>query len=469
MFHSKWHSKALLAVLLSLFQSSSSFGFQQPLKQLSLRTFSVATTSSTRLSSTAGEKKVNEETADDVDDNQKKDDFIVQALEEGDPKSLGLTTEKQPAFQVEDYVFVGDHDAMKKDKALHALSSERHVWRQFRNQDAEEYLPLDIILERTWDTAEDVYMHLKRAGLEDMNKIDQDLTPEQEASRKTIVVLGSGWAAHSLMKVVDCRKIRLIIVSPTNHFVFTPMLSSAAVGTVHYQSMTEAVRASNPMIHDYIEGQATGIDVNSKKVKVQLKYKDEGGNPTSLDLNYDHLVVAVGSQVFDFNTPGVREHALKLKSIDDARKIRTALGECFERASAPDVAGNVAEQSRRVTFLIAGGGTLRYVTFGSIRLFLSLPYTISIFANSICSCWLVAGPTGVEVNYYFSNNSMLLFGCRVLHVAHPTLLSLFVLVGGRTVRLVQRSHSRSQGYLPETCQLHQSHLGRGRTDPCTAF
>jgi hypothetical protein len=106
-------------------------------------------------------------------------------------------------------------------------------------------LPLDVLMERTLDTFEDIAVHLRRIPFE---KGEQQLTKEEAETRKTVVVLGSGWAAHALMKVVDCRKIRLIIVSPVNHFVFTPMLASAAVGTVEYRSMTEAVRAVNPCL-----------------------------------------------------------------------------------------------------------------------------------------------------------------------------------------------------------------------------
>ena len=37
-------------------------------------------------------------------------------------------------------------------------------------------------------------------------------------------VLGSGWGAQSLMKVVDTDTFDVIVVSPRNHFVFTQML-----------------------------------------------------------------------------------------------------------------------------------------------------------------------------------------------------------------------------------------------------
>ena len=44
------------------------------------------------------------------------------------------------------------------------------------------------------------------------------------SSRPVVLILGSGWAAHSLMKVVDTDAFEVIMVSPRNHFLFTPML-----------------------------------------------------------------------------------------------------------------------------------------------------------------------------------------------------------------------------------------------------
>ena len=112
--------------------------------------------------------------------------------------------------------------------------------------------------------------------------------------------MGSGWAAHALMKVANCNKLRIIVVSPSNHFVFTPMLASAATGTVEYRSMTEAVRSANGMIEEYIEGKAVGVDIEKRKVTVRLNsllddYRE--GDPPEIDLEYDHLVVAVGCKV----------------------------------------------------------------------------------------------------------------------------------------------------------------------------
>ena len=52
------------------------------------------------------------------------------------------------------------------------------------------------------------------------------------AEKPVLLVLGSGWGSHALSKIVDTELFDVVIVSPTNHFCFTPMLPSAAVGTV---------------------------------------------------------------------------------------------------------------------------------------------------------------------------------------------------------------------------------------------
>ncbi len=60
-------------------------------------------------------------------------------------------------------------------------------------------------------------------------------------------------------------------------------------------------------------------------------------------------------KVDDKGVPGASK-SLRLKSCDDARRLRTAVGECFEYASRPDVAKNHKERTKRATFLVVGGG-----------------------------------------------------------------------------------------------------------------
>jgi hypothetical protein len=156
-----------------------------------------------------------------------------------------------------DFALVSKKDA-QNDPIMRLVSSELGI-REFLDDKSDRNplrdpssklpdssnLPLDVLFQRTLDTIEDVAVHLRRLPHGEGKQI---FTREEDQARKTVVLLGSGWAAHAFMKVIDCRKIRLIVVSPVNHFVFTPMLASSAVGTVEYRSMTETVRAANPCI-----------------------------------------------------------------------------------------------------------------------------------------------------------------------------------------------------------------------------
>ncbi|KAG7367357.1 FAD-dependent pyridine nucleotide-disulfide oxidoreductase [Nitzschia inconspicua] len=267
----------------------------------------------------------------------------------------------------EDLVITNDED-FKNDKIMKLMRSEVGVKEVLQRSEFETWkgasflpdssnLPLDVLMERTLDTFEDVAVHLRRIPYENGGQL---LTKEEDATRKTVVVLGSGWAAHALMKVVDCRKIRLVIVSPVNHFVFTPMLASASVGTVEYRSMTEAVRSTNPCMEAYFEGKAIDLDLENKTVTVKLNKLLDGvreGESPQLELSYDHLVVSVGCKVDGRGVPGV-EKCLRLKTLDDARKLRQSLCETFEYASRPEVAGPDAsnERTKRATIAICGGG-----------------------------------------------------------------------------------------------------------------
>jgi NADH dehydrogenase FAD-containing subunit len=63
------------------------------------------------------------------------------------------------------------------------------------------------------------------------------------------------------------------------------------------------------------------------------------------------------------------EKALRLKTLDDARKLRQAIGECFEYSSRPDVAGpdKTQERTNRATIVICGGGPTGIEIAGEIH------------------------------------------------------------------------------------------------------
>ncbi len=86
----------------------------------------------------------------------------------------------------------------------------------------------NTIFGRTLDTLEDAFRVASRLPVE-KGWVER---PPLEESCPDLVVLGSGWAAHALLKIVDTTKTRLTVISPSNHFVFTPSKYSTPDYTV---------------------------------------------------------------------------------------------------------------------------------------------------------------------------------------------------------------------------------------------
>eukprot|EP00026_Physarum_polycephalum_P007723 Phypoly_transcript_07788.p1 GENE.Phypoly_transcript_07788~~Phypoly_transcript_07788.p1 ORF type:complete len:439 (+),score=51.05 Phypoly_transcript_07788:166-1482(+) len=167
--------------------------------------------------------------------------------------------------------------------------------------------------------------------------------------RQKIIVLGTGWGAFRFIKSVDCNQYKVIVVSPRNHFLFTPLLASTTVGTLEFRSVVEPIRKTRQHRMEYYQAECT--DINPVEKKVTLKGV-LGGEP--FEMKYDKLVVAVGARNNTFNIPGVVEHAFFLKELHHARAIRKRILNCFEQAAMPNISH--AERERLLSFVVVGGG-----------------------------------------------------------------------------------------------------------------
>ncbi|KAJ9065765.1 NADH:ubiquinone oxidoreductase [Entomophthora muscae] len=180
--------------------------------------------------------------------------------------------------------------------------------------------------------------------------------PEAADGRKRVVILGTGWGATSLVKSLDPREYEVVIVSPRNYFLFTPLLPSCTVGTLEHRSIMESIRYITRHKQGrfrFVEGECTKIDPENKKVIVQDKSELHGAT-TESELKYDYLVIGVGAETATFGIPGVKEHACFLKEIWDAKKIRSRLSSCIE--SAAFSGQDPKEQERLLHMVVVGGG-----------------------------------------------------------------------------------------------------------------
>lgn len=172
--------------------------------------------------------------------------------------------------------------------------------------------------------------------------------------KKQLVIIGSGFAAFSLLKNIDLRHYDPTIVSRRNHFLYTPLLPSTVVGTVEFRSVVESLRGFRPGVK-FVQGNATSVDAENNKVRCCSL-----DGATSWDLDFDSLVIAVGASCETFGIPGVRENCCFLKELADARQIRSAVIDSLEAASLPGIMEDKMDQLLHFVGVGAGATGVRF-------------------------------------------------------------------------------------------------------------
>jgi NADH:quinone reductase (non-electrogenic) len=167
-------------------------------------------------------------------------------------------------------------------------------------------------------------------------------------SRPNLTILGSGFAAFSILKEIDEKLYDVVLVSPRNHFLFTPLLPSTTVGTIEFRSIIEPIRTARKGMR-YYQASCMAIDLTDRTLLCE-----SARDSSAFTVRYDRLVIAVGAAVNTYGIPGVEEHAYLLKEAADARLIRQKIIDCLEQASIP---GLSEDQRRRLLhFVVVGGG-----------------------------------------------------------------------------------------------------------------
>ncbi|KAI0603209.1 hypothetical protein F4775DRAFT_587728 [Biscogniauxia sp. FL1348] len=193
----------------------------------------------------------------------------------------------------------------------------------------------------------------------------EQFTPDPE--KKTLVVLGTGWGSVALLKKLDTANYNVVVISPRNYFLFTPLLPSCTTGNIEHRSIMEPVRQilrHKKAAVKFYEAEATKIDTARKVIKISDN-SDVKGNINETEVPYDMLVIGVGAENATFGIPGVRENSCFLKEIRDAQAIRTKIMDCVETAAFKDQ--EPSEVDRLLHMVVVGGGPTGVEFAGELR------------------------------------------------------------------------------------------------------
>ncbi|MFJ6631794.1 NAD(P)/FAD-dependent oxidoreductase [Streptomyces sp. NPDC091376] len=175
--------------------------------------------------------------------------------------------------------------------------------------------------------------------------------PAPQRAKPHVVIVGGGFGGVGAVRELDRRVARgldahVTLISDSNSLLFTPLLVGVASSTVEARHVSAPVRAG--LDHaSFLHGRVVSIDTQTRHAYVSA------GKEGMVRVPYDELVLAVGAVPHFFDLPGVGEHAYPMKSLDDAARLRNQVLSALERA---DLEPDPAEQTRLLTFVVAGGG-----------------------------------------------------------------------------------------------------------------
>jgi NADH:ubiquinone reductase (non-electrogenic) len=159
-----------------------------------------------------------------------------------------------------------------------------------------------------------------------------------------------------MLKGLDTENYNVVVVSPRNYFLFTPLLPSCTTGLIEHRSIMEPVRTilrHKKRAVKFLEAEASTIDPD-RKILTIVDTSEVQGATSKTEIHYDMLVVGVGAENATFGINGVKEHSCFLKEISDAQRIRKKIMDCVETASFQDRSG--AEIDRLMHMVVVGGG-----------------------------------------------------------------------------------------------------------------
>lgn len=173
---------------------------------------------------------------------------------------------------------------------------------------------------------------------------------------KKILILGGGFGGVRCALDLDKKfkgQVQITLVDKNSYHLFLPSLYEVASIYEKNPLSSEdpfAVKIRKTVCIPYgeifsgkninfIQAEVSDVDLKTKNVRTK------GGEV----LEYDYLVIALGSQTADFGIPGVREYAYQFKGIDDAVAINVKLGKLVKKMAS-------GEKMDSLKILVGGAG-----------------------------------------------------------------------------------------------------------------
>ncbi|MEU0820105.1 NAD(P)/FAD-dependent oxidoreductase [Streptomyces mirabilis] len=177
---------------------------------------------------------------------------------------------------------------------------------------------------------------------------------------REIVIVGGGYAgfyaAWGLEKRLGTAEARITVVDPRPYMTYQPFLPEVTAGSVEARHAAVSLRRHLRRAR-LIAGTVTAIRHADRTITVRP------ANGADYELRYDTIVVTAGAVTRTFPIPGLAQHAIGLKHVEEAVAIRDRLMTAFDQAASLPPG---AERRRLLTVTFVGGGFSGVEGFGEL-------------------------------------------------------------------------------------------------------
>jgi len=187
--------------------------------------------------------------------------------------------------------------------------------------------------------------------------------PEQSPNKRRVLILGGGFGG-----IATARQLRhlfkkdagveITLVNRDNYSVFTPLLASAASGSIETLHILNPIRRMIPGIAFRAE-EVLGIDLQRRIVTTTSPITGREAR-----LAFDHLVLGLGNTINLASMPGAAQHGKTMKSLGDALHLRNHVISMLEAA---DLETDPNIRQELLTFVVAGAGYSGVETVGELN------------------------------------------------------------------------------------------------------
>ncbi len=167
-----------------------------------------------------------------------------------------------------------------------------------------------------------------------------------------IVIIGGGFAGTNVARQLERQfrrdpLVKITLIDGENFFTFTPLLPEVPSGSIQPKHIVFPLRSLLRRT-EVRQAHVKAIDLANRTVTAA-----HCGMCGDDVVQFDHLVLALGSVPNFFGTPGAQEHALTMKTLADATALHAHVIDKLEHA---DLQADSERRRELLTFVVAGGG-----------------------------------------------------------------------------------------------------------------